>query len=102
MNTRGVEALRVMQNLVSMSAQKVLVHMSLRYKVCVLTFTAYAGRGVGDLVLVYRRVTGLAGHTSRVSELLEQVHLTQFISQPAESTFPRMHGEVYPKDFLGP
>ena len=30
-------------------------------------------RGVGDLVLVYRRVTGLAGHTSRVSELLEQV-----------------------------
>ena len=30
-------------------------------------------RAVGDLVLVYRRVTGLAGHTSRVSELLEQV-----------------------------
>lgn len=30
-------------------------------------------RGVGDLVLVYRRVTGLAGHTSRVAELLEQV-----------------------------
>ena len=24
-------------------------------------------------MLVYRRVTGLAGHTSRVSELLEQV-----------------------------
>lgn len=30
-------------------------------------------RGVGDLVLVYKRVTALAGHTSRVSELLEQV-----------------------------
>lgn len=28
---------------------------------------------MGDLVLVYRRVTGLAGHTSRVAELLEQV-----------------------------
>ncbi|KAK9815509.1 hypothetical protein WJX72_004862 [[Myrmecia] bisecta] len=30
-------------------------------------------RGVGDLVLVYKRLTGLAGHTSRVAELLEQV-----------------------------
>ena len=30
-------------------------------------------KGVGDLVLVYKRITGLAGHTSRVSELLEQV-----------------------------
>ncbi len=30
-------------------------------------------RGVGDLVLVYKRVTSLAGHTSRVSELLETV-----------------------------
>ena len=30
-------------------------------------------RGVGDLVLVYKRVTALAGHTSRVAELLEQV-----------------------------
>ena len=30
-------------------------------------------RGVGDLVLVYKRVTSLAGHTSRVAELLEQV-----------------------------
>lgn len=30
-------------------------------------------RGIADLVLVYKRVTGLAGHTSRVSELLEQV-----------------------------
>jgi len=34
-------------------------------------------KGVGDLVLVYKRITGLAGHTSRVAELLEQVcHLT--------------------------
>jgi len=30
-------------------------------------------RGVGDLILVYKRVTNLASHTSRVSELLEQV-----------------------------
>lgn len=32
-------------------------------------------KGVGDLVLVYKRITGLAGHTSRVAELLEQVGL---------------------------
>ncbi|KAK9828245.1 hypothetical protein WJX74_005419 [Apatococcus lobatus] len=30
-------------------------------------------KGVGDLVLVYKRVTSLAGHTSRVAELVEQV-----------------------------
>ena len=30
-------------------------------------------RAIGDLVMVYKRVTSLAGHTSRVSELLEQV-----------------------------
>lgn len=30
-------------------------------------------KGIGDLVLAYKRVTSLAGHTSRVSELLEQV-----------------------------
>ncbi|PRW57208.1 ABC transporter D family [Chlorella sorokiniana] len=30
-------------------------------------------KGIGDLVLVYKRVTGLAGHTSRVSELLERI-----------------------------
>ncbi len=29
---------------------------------------------MGDLILVYKRVTALAGHTSRVAELLEQVH----------------------------
>ena len=32
-----------------------------------------ACRGIGDLIMVYKRVTSLAGHTSRVSELLEQV-----------------------------
>lgn len=32
-----------------------------------------ACRGIGDLILVYKRITGLAGHTSRVAELLEQV-----------------------------
>ncbi|KAL4857317.1 ABC transporter D family member 2 [Chlorella vulgaris] len=30
-------------------------------------------KGIGDLVLVYKRVTGLAGHTSRVSELMERI-----------------------------
>jgi len=30
-------------------------------------------RGVGDLILVYKRVAALASHTSRVAELLEQV-----------------------------
>jgi ATP-binding cassette subfamily D (ALD) protein 3 len=30
-------------------------------------------RGVGDLILVYKRMASLASHTSRVSELLEQV-----------------------------
>lgn len=30
-------------------------------------------RGIGDLILIYKRITGLAGHTSRVAELLEQV-----------------------------
>lgn len=38
-----------------------------------LTLTLVVRRGVGDLVLVYKRVTSLAGHTSRVAELLEQV-----------------------------
>ncbi|KAF8072505.1 abcD2 [Scenedesmus sp. PABB004] len=32
-------------------------------------------RGVGDLIMVYKRMTSLAGHTSRVSELLEQVRV---------------------------
>ena len=35
-------------------------------------------KGVGDLVLVYKRITNLAGHTSRVAELLEQVTSHQF------------------------
>mmetsp|Transcript_5153 Transcript_5153/g.11220 ORF Transcript_5153/g.11220 Transcript_5153/m.11220 type:complete len:766 (-) Transcript_5153:214-2511(-) len=30
-------------------------------------------RGVGDLILVYKRISNLASHTSRVSELLEQI-----------------------------
>lgn len=32
-------------------------------------------RGIGDLILVYKRVASLAGHTSRVAELLEQVNI---------------------------
>mmetsp|Transcript_27157 Transcript_27157/g.68274 ORF Transcript_27157/g.68274 Transcript_27157/m.68274 type:complete len:690 (-) Transcript_27157:56-2125(-) len=32
-----------------------------------------SSRGIGDLMLVYKRVAGLAGHTSRVAELLEAV-----------------------------
>ena len=30
-------------------------------------------RGIGDLIMVYKRVAGLAGHTSRVAELMETV-----------------------------
>lgn len=37
------------------------------------THTCPRRRGIGELVLVYKRVTGLAGHTSRVSELLERI-----------------------------
>jgi hypothetical protein len=37
-----------------------------------LSLTCFC-RGIGDLVLVYKRITGLAGHTSRVGELIEQV-----------------------------
>lgn len=73
-----MQALEVMQALVS-EGPKVLMCRSLKFELCVLTFTDHAGRGVGDLVLVYRRVTGLAGHTSRVSELLEQVQSDHFI-----------------------
>ncbi|CAD7698307.1 unnamed protein product [Ostreobium quekettii] len=39
-------------------------------------------RGIGDLIMVYKRVTTLSGHTSRVSELLEQVE--QLSSADAE------------------
>ncbi len=38
-----------------------------------LTLAPLHRRGVGDLVLVYKRVTALAGHTSRVAELLESI-----------------------------
>ena len=31
-------------------------------------------KALGDLVLIYKRVTSLAGHTTRVSEVLEQVN----------------------------
>ena len=47
-------------------------------------------RGVGDLVLVYKRVTALAGHTSRVAELLEAVAR---MSAPNASSY---HREVMP------
>ena len=45
------------------------VHVSLSLACFTTSFCAC--RGVGDLVLVYKRVTALAGHTSRVAELLE-------------------------------
>lgn len=32
-------------------------------------------KGIGDLVLVYKRINTLAGHTARVAELMEQVSL---------------------------
>lgn len=47
-------------------------------------------KGVGDLVLVYKRITGLAGHTSRVAELLEQV-----LPPPVCLFLPRPHTCVF-------
>eukprot|EP00201_Polytomella_parva_P010323 CAMPEP_0175055446 /NCGR_PEP_ID=MMETSP0052_2-20121109/10083_1 /TAXON_ID=51329 ORGANISM="Polytomella parva, Strain SAG 63-3" /NCGR_SAMPLE_ID=MMETSP0052_2 /ASSEMBLY_ACC=CAM_ASM_000194 /LENGTH=716 /DNA_ID=CAMNT_0016320289 /DNA_START=42 /DNA_END=2189 /DNA_ORIENTATION=- len=32
-------------------------------------------RGIGDLILIYKRVSGLASHTSRVAEIFEQIRL---------------------------
>ena len=49
-------------------------------------------RGVGDLVLVYKRVTALAGHTARVSELLEQV------AALGGDRAPRVHERLYVKN----
>ncbi|KXZ41495.1 hypothetical protein GPECTOR_431g302 [Gonium pectorale] len=54
--------------------------------------------GVGDLIMVYKRVTALASHTSRVSELLEQV--ARLVGEDAE------HRELFRKNvsvnhFLG-
>ena len=46
-------------------------------------------RGIGDLVLVYKRVTGLAGHTSRVSELLERIK--GLSSADEEKTMTRLY-----------
>lgn len=40
----------------------------------------FVHRGVGDLIMVYKRVSNLASHTSRVSELLEQVMSLIFVS----------------------
>eukprot|EP00882_Tetradesmus_deserticola_P023267 GHRQ01025318.1.p1 GENE.GHRQ01025318.1~~GHRQ01025318.1.p1 ORF type:complete len:206 (-),score=31.62 GHRQ01025318.1:12-629(-) len=40
---------------------------------CSMRLLQNTSRGVGDLIMVYKRMTSLAGHTSRVSELLEQV-----------------------------
>lgn len=48
-------------------------------------------RGVGDLILVYKRVANLASHTSRVSELLEQVRAcvcTRYFACCACTTLP--------------
>ena len=41
--------------------------------ICSMRLLQNTARGVGDLVLAYKRVTTLAGHTSRVAELLESV-----------------------------
>lgn len=40
---------------------------------CSMRLLQNTSRGIGDLILIYKRMTGLAGHTSRVAELLEQV-----------------------------
>ncbi|GAB4818949.1 hypothetical protein N2152v2_005995 [Parachlorella kessleri] len=37
-------------------------------------------RGIGDLVLVYKRITSLAGHTARVGELIEQARGVERLS----------------------
>lgn len=56
-------------------------------------------KGVGDLVLVYKRITNLAGHTSRVAELLEQVTSHQYCvagtSNPS-SDRPACSGRLLP------
>jgi hypothetical protein len=39
-------------------------------------------RGVGDLIMVYKRVSNLAGHTARVAELLEQVGAARWVQRP--------------------
>ncbi|GFH17616.1 ABC transporter domain-containing protein [Haematococcus lacustris] len=40
--------------------------------------------GVGDLILVYKRVSNLASHTSRVAELLEQVRQQHMVKGATE------------------
>mmetsp|Transcript_29019 Transcript_29019/g.81751 ORF Transcript_29019/g.81751 Transcript_29019/m.81751 type:complete len:694 (-) Transcript_29019:246-2327(-) len=47
-------------------------------------------RGIGDLMLVYKRVAGLAGHTSRVSELMEAVD--RLAHETHHESFLRRHG----------
>jgi hypothetical protein len=39
-------------------------------------------RAVGDLIMVYKRVSNLAGHTARVAELLEQVRVYSVCLHP--------------------
>lgn len=51
-------------------------------------------RGIGDLILVYKRVSGLAGHTSRVAELLEQVQ------RLGAGDTPQTHRELYMRNVL--
>jgi len=52
-------------------------------------------------VLVYRRVTGLAGHTSRVSELLEQVSSCPLLQAVTSFEWHGIHDSavhVYPME----
>ncbi len=47
-------------------------------------------RAVGDLIMVYKRVSNLAGHTARVAELLEQVGAEPLDSRPSTTTHPTL------------
>jgi hypothetical protein len=52
----------------------ILCHdLPLACSACSMRLLQNTSRGVGDLIMVYKRMSGLAGHTSRVAELLEQV-----------------------------
>lgn len=50
-----------------------------------------ASRGVGDLILVYKRVTRLAGSTSRVAELMEEIEAMQLADNPQKNFYGWEH-----------
>lgn len=75
-----IRAMRLLQNTSKWVAPRKLPAMLHGLSCLVIAFLmmclnkVWGGcRGIGDLILVYKRITSLAGHTSRVAELLEQV-----------------------------